>query len=145
MVRLDAIRHLWITKLAKFNFTIHYHLGKSNVDAGALSRIPWDQNIEADTVGAIFKAIVDGPESLMEVYACHKGAVSSIILESPLTLTATMEWVQAQKANPAISQVITWIKAEEVGTVKVSEEMSQEKKPYLRKKGQLCLKEGILC
>ena len=55
-----------------------------------------------------------------------------------------MEWVQAQKANPAISQVITWIKAEEVGTVKVSEEMSQEVKPYLRQRGQLCLKDSVL-
>ena len=55
-----------------------------------------------------------------------------------------MEWVQAQKADPAICQVITWIKVEEVGTVKVSEEMSQEVKPYLRQVGQLCLKDGVL-
>ena len=80
----------------------------------------------------------------MEVYTCHKGAISSLILESPPTLMTAMEWVQAQKANPAISQVITWIKAEEMGTVKVSKEMSQEVKPYLRQKGQLCLKEGVL-
>ena len=31
-----------------------------------------------------------------------------------------------------------------MGTVKVSEEMSQEVKPYLRQTGWLCLKEGVL-
>ena len=38
--KLDTTGHWWITKLAKFNITIHYHLGKSNIDADALSRIP---------------------------------------------------------------------------------------------------------
>ena len=41
----DATGHRWIAKLAKFNFTIYYCLGKSNVEADVLSRIPWDQNI----------------------------------------------------------------------------------------------------
>ena len=36
----------------------------------------------------------------------------------------TTEWVQVQKADQTISQVITWIEAKEMGTVKVSEEMS---------------------
>ena len=132
--KLDATGHWWIAKLANLNFTIHYHSGKSNVDADALSQIPWDQNIEVDPVGAIFKATVDGPAALMEVYTCHQRAISSLILESPPTLMTTKEWVQAQKTYPAISQVITWIEAEEVGTVKVSEEMFREIKPYLRQK-----------
>ena len=38
--KLDTSRHWWITKLAKFDFTIHYHSGKSNVDAETLSWIP---------------------------------------------------------------------------------------------------------
>ena len=51
----------------------------------------------------------------------------------------TMEWVLAQKANPAISQVITWIKTKKVDAVKISEEMSQEVKTYLIHLIQLCL------
>ena len=144
MAKLDATGHQWIAKLVKFNFTIHYCSGKSNVNTDALSRIPWDQNIEADTVGAIFKAVVGGPEALMEVYTCCKGAISCLILESPPTLITTTEWVQAQKADPATGQVITSLKAEEVGTVKVSKELSQEVKLYLRQKTQLCLKDGVL-
>ena len=144
MAKLDAIRHQWIAKLAKVNFTIHYSSGKSNVNADTLSRIPLDQNIDVDAVGPIFKAAIDVPEARMEVFTCHKRAISSLILEFPSTQMTTTEWVHAQKADPAINQVITWIKDGKHSTVKVSEEMSQEVKQYLRQKGQLCLKEGVL-
>ena len=59
-------------------------LGKSNIEVGALLRIPWDQHFMAEVVEAIFKTTVEGPEALMEVYACHEKAISSLILESPL-------------------------------------------------------------
>ena len=62
MAKLDATGHQWIVKLVKFNFTIYYCSEKSNVNADVLSRIPWNQNIEADTVRAILKATVDGPD-----------------------------------------------------------------------------------
>ena len=61
----------------------------------------------------------------MEVYACHKK-------------------VWAQKADPVISQVTTSIEDGKLSSLKVSEEISQEVKQYLRQKGQLCLKEGVL-
>ena len=134
MAKLDATGHWWTTKLAKFNFTIHYHSGKCNVNANALSWIPWDQNIEADAVGAILKATMDGPKALMEVYTCHERANSFLILESPPTWMTATDWVWAQKADPAISQVTTWIKCGKFSTTKVSE-MFLELKQYLRQKG----------
>ena len=137
IAKLDTTRHRWIAKLAEFNFTIYYCLGKCNVEADALSRIPRDQKIKAEAVGAIFKTVIEGPEALMEVYACHKKAVSSLIPESPPTCMTVMEWVQAQKVDPAINQVITWTENGKLDTVKVSDEMSQEVKLYLRQKGQL--------
>ena len=97
-----------------------------------------------DAVGAIFKATVDGPGALMEVCICHKMAISSLILESPPTWMTAMEWVWAQKADPVISVVTTWIGDGKLSTMKVSEEMSQEVKQYLRQKGQLCLNKGVL-
>ena len=38
-----------------------------------------------ETVKAIFKATVEGTDALLEVYACHEKAISSLILESPST------------------------------------------------------------
>ena len=71
----------WITKLAKFNFTVYYQLGKSNIEAYALSRISWDQSIGAETVQAIFKATMEGPDALIEIYSCHEKAICFLILE----------------------------------------------------------------
>ena len=58
----DNTRQRWIAKLAKFDFMVYYCSGNSNTEADALSRIPWDQNIKAETVKAIFKAAVEGPD-----------------------------------------------------------------------------------
>ena len=98
-----------------------------------------------NSVGAIFKATVDGPKALMEVYTCHERAVSSHTLESPPTWMTAMDWVWVQKADPIIHQVTTtWIGDGKFNTVKVSGELCQEVKQYLRQKGQLCLKEGVM-
>ena len=93
--KLDVIGHRWIAKLVKFNFMAYYCLGKSNVEADALSRIPWDQNIRAEVVETIFYTAVEGPDTLLEVYAFHKKDISSLILESPPTQMTIVDWVQA--------------------------------------------------
>ena len=107
--------------LAKFNLTIHYCSGDPNVNADALSRIPWDQNTEADAVGTIFMAAIDGSVALMGVYTCHERAIRSLILESPPTQMTAIEWIRAQKADPAIHQVTTLIEDGKLRTVKVSQ------------------------
>ena len=62
--KLDARGHRWIAKLAKFNFMIYYPPEKSNVEANALYRIPWDQSNRTEAVEAIFKATMEGPNAL---------------------------------------------------------------------------------
>ena len=37
-----ATRQRWVTSLANCNFKIFYRSGKLNVEADALSQIPWD-------------------------------------------------------------------------------------------------------
>ena len=87
---------------------------------------------------------MEGPDALMEVYACHEKAMRSLILESPPTQMTVMDWIQAQKVDPTIKQVVTWIESKKLDTVKVGEEISPESKQYSRQKGQLCLQEGVL-
>ena len=40
--KLDATGQRWIASLTNYNFTMQYRSGKQNIDADALSRIPWD-------------------------------------------------------------------------------------------------------
>ena len=123
---------------------IYYHLGKSKIEADALSSISLDQNIKVESVEAIFKAPVEGPDALTEMYASHKKAISSLLLESPAAQMTVADWVQTQKADPTTNQVVTWLESKKMDAVKMGEEMSQELKQYLRKWRKLCLQEGIL-
>ena len=57
--KLDATGQRWIANLANYNFKIHYRSGKSNIDADALSRIPWDvAQVDHVQVGPIVKSTV---------------------------------------------------------------------------------------
>ena len=40
--KLDATGQRWVTSLANYNFKIFYKSGKWNVEADALSHIPWE-------------------------------------------------------------------------------------------------------
>ena len=40
--KLDTTEQRWVASLANYNFTITYHSGKHNIDADALSRVPWN-------------------------------------------------------------------------------------------------------
>ena len=51
--RLDATGHRWLARLATYDFTIHYKMGKTNVDADALSRLP---EVQQDVIQAIFES-----------------------------------------------------------------------------------------
>ena len=39
--KLDVVGQCWVASLANYNFKLHYKTGKSNVEADALSQIPW--------------------------------------------------------------------------------------------------------
>ena len=54
--KLDATGHRWVAELANYNFSINYKTGKSNIDADALSRMEYPQdmhNIDVHSVSAI--------------------------------------------------------------------------------------------
>ena len=45
--KLDATGQRWVASIANYNFKIFYRSGKLNVEADALSRIPWE-NTQVD-------------------------------------------------------------------------------------------------
>ena len=53
----------------------------------------------------------------MEIYACHKKAISSLILESSPGQMTVSDWVQDQKVDPTINQVVTWMESKKLDTV----------------------------
>ena len=60
--KLDATGQRWVSRLADYNFSLHYRSGKSNMDDDALSRIPWARRYE------VFDKVID--ESAMKAIIC---------------------------------------------------------------------------
>ena len=42
--KLDMMGHRWVASLANYNFHLHYHSGRSNVEPDALSRNDWGKD-----------------------------------------------------------------------------------------------------
>ena len=79
--KLDAIGQRWVASLAPYNFSLHYNLGRQNVVADSLSRIPWENLFYQDSLDFnVVKAVIDKSE--INTTAC----IESDVLEEKLTL-----------------------------------------------------------
>ena len=158
--KLDATGQRWVANLANYTFSIKYKSGKSNVDADALSRNPWDMQV--DTV--IVKSIINeerstqtplyesyGPNTNLlhpEVVIAKGGYVTGMVppeLETAKATTMTRkDWIAAQKQDPVLNLLITLIKSRTLGHRKHHTNDSSELKSMLRIKNQLILRKGLL-
>ena len=121
---MDATGQRWVANLAKYNFNIRYKSGKANVDANALSRNPWDMQVDT----AIVKSIINhegsvqnplyesyGPNTDLlhsEVITAKGGQINGIVppemnlTNQKISMTREMG-VKDQKEDPTLSQIIT--------------------------------------
>ena len=81
MARLDATRQRWVASLANYNFMIFYRSGKLNVEADALSRIPWKNtqvnHLEPLIVNTMLQSNLETeigiPEEYLQLNVVQKG------------------------------------------------------------------------
>ena len=85
--KLDAMGHRWLASLANYNFHLHYHSGRSNVEADALSRINWgkdDQTILAESIQAIVTSAITGQgKDYIDTITCSLQAIESFASPVP--------------------------------------------------------------
>ena len=79
--------HKWVASLANYNFHLHYHSGRSNVEADALSRIDWgkdDQTLPAESIKAIVTSAITGQgKDYINTITYSPQAIESITLPVP--------------------------------------------------------------
>ena len=93
--KLDAWGQRWVSAIVLMNFRIPYKPGKSNIDADALSRVPWSENLSDEEVQATLKGCLEKLEYLWEVYACSFQIVEDLQLNLEPSKMNPKDWCQA--------------------------------------------------
>ena len=95
--RLDATRQRWVASLANYNFKIFYRSGKLNVEADALSRIPWENiqvnHLEPLIVNMMLQSKLETEIGIPEEYLWLNVVQKGMLVNSTPKLTHS-EWVK---------------------------------------------------
>ena len=110
--KLDATGQRWVTSLANYNFTITDHSGKHNIDADALSQVPW--NITTTDEPLLIKsALIRGTqgESSIPMVPPDLRVLSKITQAWEKPQLTPDEWKQAQASDLDIGPIVELLKA----------------------------------
>ena len=89
--KLDSTGQRWVASLANYNFKSFYKSGKLNVEADALSCIPWENtqkdHMEPLIVKTMLQSKLESETSFPNEYLPVNLLLKSMILDSTLKLT----------------------------------------------------------
>ena len=107
--KLDATGQRWVASFTNYNFKIFYRSGKLNVEADALSRIPWENTqvdyLEPLIVQTILQSKLETEMGIPEEYSPLKVIQKEILVNSTPKLTQS-EWVKEQWEDVDIGATI---------------------------------------
>ena len=89
--KLNATGQRWVASLANYNFKIFYKSGKLNVEADALSCIPWEstqiEHMEPLIVKTMLQSKLESETSLPSEYLPLNSLLKSMTVDTTLKLT----------------------------------------------------------
>ena len=121
--KLDATGQRWVAVLALYNFKIYYHSGKLNVNADALSRIPWDVEEVAHsccynpvTIRAI--TMKSSQIEMPEVTECLVSKAAAFFVPDYAPNMLLSEWQASQQEDANIVKILDLMKKEQLARYK---------------------------
>ena len=143
--KLDATGQRWVASLANYNFTIQYRSGKQNIDADALSRIPWDIESTSDPI-LIKSALVRGKDGDTTIPMVPP---DELILSKQMHINmepkkSKTEWVKLQKEDPDIGPIVELLKLNKISQYTAKEADTSGMRVLLKYRQDLVLKDGLL-
>ena len=147
--KLDATGHRWVAALAAYNFTLNYRPGKTNIDADALSRIPWDkeQTVELETVNHLLSNIISKAGCVIECYKGHTTTVPKPVPKAKPVKMSVMDWTVAQREEKGLRKVIELYEAKKLTKSHKGESLdmgSPEERGLWQNRSQLVMRQGLL-
>ena len=145
--KLDATGQRWVASLANYNFKIFYKSGKLNIEADALSRIPWENtqvdHMEPLIVKTMLQSKLESEMSLPNECPPVKFLLKSIIVDSSLKLTQN-NWIKEQMADTDIGKVTQLLKTNRLSKYAAQETDSSGIQVVLKYRKTLLVKNGLL-
>ena len=121
---LDATGQRWVTSLANYNFKTFYKSGKLNVEADALSHIPWENtqvdHMEPLIVKTMLQSKLESETSLPNECLPVNLLLKNMMMDSALKLTRN-NWFKEQMDDMDVGKVIQLLK-----TNKLNKYVAQE-------------------
>ena len=113
--KLDATGQRWVASLANYNFKIFYRSGKFNVEADALSQIPWENtqvdNMEPLIVKMMLQSKLMDNVGVPEVDPQLNLIQKSMVVDSSPKLTHS-DWIKEQSEDSDINHIVQLLKSE---------------------------------
>ena len=144
--KLDATGQRWIANLANYNFKIFYRSGRSNIDADALSRIPWDvAQVNHVQTGPIVKSLQTTQPTAVKMPHLPNAviAVHELVVWTDCQLSKA-QWREEQSLDPAIGMVVGLLRSKNLFGYECQKTDSTDVKGLLRLKKDLFLENGLL-
>ena len=143
--KLNATGQRWIAALGMYHFKIYYRSGKSNGNADALSRIPWNKTdlvaaqhmdeivVKATMAGRIETVLPLGEDTVISLAAQFFAPDYALNME-------TKEWIKLQQRDP----IMKLLKTKELNDYKCRKNYPNDLKALMKFRQYLSLREGIL-
>ena len=135
IAKLDATGQRWVANLTNYNFKIFYKSGKLNVEADALSSIPWEntqvEHMEPLIVKMMLQSKLDSETSLPSEYLPVNLLLKSMTVDTTLKLTQK-DWVKEQMDDVDVNKVTQLLKSNKLSTY-MAQEMDSSSMPVLLK------------
>jgi hypothetical protein len=94
--KLDATCQRWVSQLSSYSFSLEYRSGKQNIDADALSRIKWPEQISESVVSAVMDAKAVDQPALIEA-VCLSQHIVSFDISGDDSEVSSIDWATLQK------------------------------------------------
>ena len=147
--KLDATGRWWVAALSIYNFQIYYRSGKTNANADALSRIPWDAS-EVLHSQKMDKVTVQATMTKAETPCVPQGEQSVISLAAQFFAPdyapkmSIGEWQQEQEKDVAICKIVQLMRDDLLFKYRSTRDENPKVQNYLKIRKSLCLVETLL-
>ena len=122
--KLDTTGQRWVASLANYNFKIFYKSGKLNVEADALSCIPWEstqiEHMEPLIVKTMLQSKLESGTNLPCKYLPVNLLLKSMTVDTTLKLTQK-DWVKEQMDDVDVNKVTQLLKSNKLNTYMAQE------------------------